>query len=105
MYEYKKVTVFQNEQYIIDAHSDFGWDLYSCQHIHEGRTTVKGVNSKVSADKHNIYVDTKVNTEYRSDDYTILVFRRDTNMRYYQELKELELDFMARDGYNEYIER
>lgn len=105
MYEYKKVIVYQNEQYIIDAHSDFGWDLYSRQQVHDGRTIVKGVNSRVSADDYNIYVDTKADTEYVSTDYAVLVFRRDTNMPYYKELKSLEESFKARGGYNEYVER
>ncbi|MBQ7374428.1 MAG: hypothetical protein IJW61_00445 [Clostridia bacterium] len=105
MYEYKKVTVYQNERYIIDAHSDFGWELYSRQQIHEGHTVVKDVNSRVYTNNNKIYVDTKADTEYVSNNYAVLVFRRNINMPYYKELKSLEESFEASDGYNEFVER
>ena len=74
---------------------DFGWDLESRQEIHYSSTNVKSIDIYSTSYGGKAYID----SDTKNGCNVVMIFTRNTNMKYYDEIRKLELEFERKGGY------
>lgn len=96
MLERKRIECRPDQEFEYrDILYDFGWDLESRQEVHYSDTRVKNIDIYSTSYGGRAYVD----SETSSGSKVILIFVRDTNMKNYYKIKELEMEFERKGGY------